>query len=66
MILTHMNELAVSSAMDINIYSFYNTANKSFDVIKTLKGHDNWARDIKLIKKSNDILISCDDKDCRL
>ena len=66
MILICKNELAVSSFNNINIYSFA-VAQKSFKVIKTLKGHDDWVCDVKLMKKSKDLLISCsNDKNCRL
>ena len=58
------NQLGVSSQNDINIYSFND---KSFNVIKTLKGHTNWVYDIKLMKHSKNLLVSCSgDKDCRL
>ena len=64
--LINVNELAVSSFSDINIYSFDKTY-KSFNVLKTLRGHNDWVRDIKIIKNSKDLLVSCsDDKDCRL
>ena len=61
------NELAVSSHKDINIYSFDNITNKSFHVIKTLKGHTDWVLDFKIMDHNKDLLISCSiDKDCRL
>ena len=67
MTLISANELAISSHDDINIYSFDYVTKKSFNVIKTLKGHDNWVLDIKLINNSKDMLVSCSkDKDCRL
>ena len=67
MTLINVNELAVSSYKDINICSFDNITNKSFNVIKTLIGHNNWVNDIKLLNNSKDLLISCsDDRDCRL
>ena len=68
MTLISINELAVSSHKDINIYLFDNTSNnKSFNIIKTLKGHNDWVLDIKLMCESKDMLISCSgDKDCRL
>ena len=67
MILINVNQLAVCSSKDINIYSFDNVTNKSFNIIKTLKGHNSSVSDIKLIKNSSDILLSCShDKDCRL
>ena len=67
MTLISLNKLAVSSHKDINIYSFDNNTNQSFNVNKTLKGHTEWVTDIKLIKNSDDLLLSCsDDKDCRL
>ena len=63
----NVNQLALSSREDINIYSFDNTTKKSFNIIKTLKGHTHWVDDIKLMNNSNDLLVSCsDDKDCRL
>ena len=65
MILISPNELAVSSHEDINIYSFNNVTNKSFKVIKTLKGHMDWVCDIKLMNNSKDFLVSCsNDKTC--
>ena len=67
MTLINVNELAISSHKDINIYSFYSVANKSFNVIKTLKGHSNWVSNMKLMNDSNDLLVSSSfDKDCRL
>ena len=67
MILVNLNELAVSSRININIYSFDNAAKKSFYIIKILKGHNDWVVDIKLMKNSNDLLVSCSgDRDCRL
>ena len=67
MTLINVDELAISSAKDINIYSFDNITIKSFNVIKTLKGHTNWVNDIKLMHNSKDMLVSCsDDTDCRL
>ena len=67
MTLISKNGLAVSSLNDINIYSFNDVSNKSFKVIKTLKGHTNWVSDIKLMDNSNDLLVSgSDDKHCRL
>ena len=64
MTLINVNELAVSSHKDINIYSF---EDKSFNIIKTLKGHTDWIYNIKLMKYSKDLLVSCSgDKDCRL
>ena len=65
MTLINVNELAVSSYKNINIYSF---ENKSFNIIKTLKGHTDWIVDIKLMNNnSNDLLVSSSlDKDCRL
>ena len=67
MILIDSNEIAVSSLIDINIYSFDNVTKKFFNVIKTLKGHNNWIYDIKLMKNSKDLLVSCSyDRDCRL
>ena len=64
MALIDSNKLAASSQNDINIYSF---KDKSFNVIKTLKGHTNWIYNIKLMKYSKDLLVSCSsDKDCRL
>ena len=64
MTLIDSNKLAASSKNDINIYSF---ENKSLNIIKTLKGHANWVYDIKLMKHSKDLLVSCSgDKDCRL
>ena len=63
----NINELAISSYQDINIYSFDNFNNKSFNVIKTLKGHTHWVVDIKLMNNNKDFLLSCSsDKDCRL
>ena len=57
-----MDEVAVSSHKNINIYSF---DKKSFNVIKTLKGHTDCVKDIKLMSK--DLLVSCSgDKFCRL
>ena len=65
--LVNTNELAVSSFKDINIYLFDNITNKSFNVIKTLKGHTDWVNDIKIMNNGNNLLISCSgDKDCRL
>ena len=62
--LVSKNELAVSSHKDINIYYF---DEKSFNVIKTLKGHTDWVMDIKVMDNSKDLLVSCShDKDCRL
>ena len=67
MILINLNELAVSSNQNINIYSFESLTYKFFCVIKTLKGHNNLVIDIKLMNNSKDLLVSCsDDKDCRL
>ena len=68
MTLVNVNELAVSSYTDIDIYSFENVANKSFNFIKALKGHTDLVADIKLMNNNNnDLLISCSiDKDCRL
>ena len=67
MMLIDSNELAVSSYKDINIYSFDNIAKKSFYIIKVLKGHTDWILDIKLMKNSKDLLVSCSgDKHCRL
>ena len=64
MTLININELAVSSYKDINIYSF---EDKSFNIIKTLKGHNDWVSNIKLMCNSKDLLVSCSfDKDCRL
>ena len=68
MALISVIELAVSSDNNINIYSFENVNNNtSFNIIKILKGHNDWVSDMKLMKNSNDLLISCSaDKDCRL
>ena len=67
MTLINANELAVTSYKNINIYSFNNATNKSFNVIKTLKGHTSWIFDIKLMNNSRNLLISCsEDRDCRL
>ena len=64
MILINVNKLGVSSNKDINIYAF---DKKSFNIIRTLMGHTDWVIDIKLMKNSNDLLVSCStDKDCRL
>ena len=64
MTLINVNELAVSSSNNINIYSFHK---KSFNIIKTLIGHTDWVKDIKLMKNSKNLLVSCsNDKDCRL
>ena len=57
MALINENELAVTSDKDINIYLFDNVTNKSFDIIKTLKGHIALVRDIKFMKNSNDLLV---------
>ena len=38
----NVNEFAVSSYKDIDIFSFEKVTNKSFNVIRTLKGHTNW------------------------
>ena len=66
MTMISVNELAVSSYKDINIYSF-DVTKKSFNVIKTLKGHTDWVNAIKLMIKNNDLLLICsNDKDCRL
>ena len=65
--LINETELAVSSYTDINIYSFENVTNKSFNVIKTLKGHTDWVKNIKVMNNSTDLLVSCSqDEDCRL
>ena len=67
MILINGNEIAISSYKDINIYLFDNVNNKSFNVIKTLKGHTSQVYDIKLMKNSQDLLVSSsNDKDVRL
>ena len=67
MILINVNELAVSSYANINIYSFDNITKKSFNVNKTLKGHTKWVNAIKLMDNSTDLLVSCsEDKDCRI
>ena len=67
MTLINVNELATSSYKDINIYSFGNAINMSFNVIKILKGHTDRVTDIKLMNNSKDLLVSCSvDKDCRL
>ena len=67
MSLINENELAVSSSNDINIYLFDNVTNKSFDIIKTLKGHTDLVKDIKLIKNSQNLLVSLsNDKNIRL
>ena len=67
MSLIDSNLLAVSSYQNINIYLFDNITHKSFNIIKTLKGHIDWVFDIKLIKNSKDFLISCSqDKDVRV
>ena len=67
MTLISVNELAVSSYKNINIYSFDNVTNNSFFIIKKLKGHTDWVKDIKLMNKNNDLLVSCSgDKDVRL
>ena len=67
MTLIDFNKLATSSYKDINIYSFDNAKHNSFNIIKTLKGHTDWVNDIKLMKNSNNMLISCsNDKDIRL
>ena len=64
MTLINVNELAVSSSNNINIYSL---DKKSFIIIKTLIGHTGWVDDIKPMNNSKDLLLSCsDDKDCRL
>ena len=66
MTLTKVNELAVSSHKDINIYSF-DVTSKSFNVIKTLKGHFKWVCDIKILDTSKDLLLSCShDNSCKL
>ena len=67
MTLTNLNQLAVSSLKDINIYSF-DVDEKSFSIIKTIKGHTRGINAIKLMKSSIDLLISCshDMVDCRL
>ena len=66
MTLININEFAVSSHIDINIYSF-NVIHKSFKIIKILNGHTERVTDIKLMNNSDDILVSCsNDKDCRL
>ena len=66
MTLISVNELAISSKNDMNIYSF-DVTEKSFNVIKTLKGHTEWINAIKLMKRRNNFLLSCsDDKYCRL
>ena len=67
MTLIDVNELAVSSYTEINIYSFDNVNYKFFNVIKTLKGHTEWVNAIKLMNNSKDFLVSCsNDTDCRL
>ena len=59
--------LAVSSSNNINIYSFDKIINKSFDIIKILKGHNDSICDIKMMNNSKNLLLSCScDKDCRL
>ena len=65
--LINVNELAVSSYKDINIYLFDNITNKSFHITKTLKGHRNWVKDIKVMNNSKDLLVSCSaDENCLL
>ena len=69
MTLINVNELAASSYKDINIYSFNSTIKTSFsiNIIKTLKGHTDSVFDIKMMKDSKDLLVSCSsDEDCRL
>ena len=58
MTLINVNELVVYSFHKINIYSFENAKNKSFNIIKTLKGHIYYVRDIKLMKNNKDLLMS--------
>ena len=71
MTLINANELAISSKIDINIYSF-NTymnmnMNRSLTIFKILKGHTDIVMDMKLMNKSKDSLLSCSrDKDVRL
>ena len=63
----NINELAVSSQNDINIYTFDSGTYKSFNIIKTLKGHIDLVLDIKIMNNSKDMLVSCSsDEDCRL
>ena len=67
MTLISINQLGVSSDKDINIYLFTSFTNRNFNIIKTLKGHSDLIKDIKLMNNSKDLLISCsNDKDCRL
>ena len=67
MALINMNQFAVSSNKDINVYSFDQIfTNKSYNVTKILKGHNDSITDIKIMHDSN-LLLSCSvDKDCRL
>ena len=67
MALINSNKLAISSYTDINIYLFDDITNKSFKIIKILRGHTDWIGEIKLMNNNNDMLVSCsDDKYCML
>ena len=60
MTLVNTNELASSSEKNINVYSF-DTNKDEYNLIKTLKGHSSYVRDLKMMKNLKELLISCSD-----
>ena len=60
------NEFAASSSNDINIFTF-DLKQNNFEITRILKGHTGLVRDIKIVKSTKDVLLSCsDDKTVRL
>ena len=53
------NEFAVSSSSNINIWKFDYIYNDTFHITKTLTGHTNCVRDIKLLPHLKEFILSC-------